>query len=192
MSLSRRETSALRAVMVFGAIGIIAFHLYARWLTGELPSKAERYDLILRNNMANYPDWIANGNLLLNMAFSYLLMLFVAWLVYNQSRRLDTAEQYLLNLVIVGMSFAALTFGVIISAMSGWYAGMQSAAFGAVFVLTLFGAIAFCYGVYWAITNAYEAYVKWWFEPRFKHIVSPINSWFNAEDVPSDSDNGPV
>ena len=183
MSLSRRETSALRAVTVFGAVGVIAFHLYARLITGELPSKAERYDPLLRNSMANYPDWIANGNLLLDMAFSYLLILFVTWRVYKQSRRLDTAEHQLFHMVIIGMSFAAATFGVVISAMSGWYAGLQSAMFGVVFVLALVVAIAFCYGIYWAVTNAYEAYVQWWLEPRLKRIFAPVNRWFNAEDV---------
>lgn len=183
MSLSRRETSTLRAAMVFGAIGVILLHLFGRWLNSDMPPKAQRYDLFTRNSMANYPDWVAYGNLPLNVAFSYSLLLFVLWRVYKQSRRKPTMGQEVMHMLIVGMSFVALVFGLMGSAMNGWYFGLQSALYGIGFALAMLGVIMLGWGVYWAVTNAYEAYVKWWLEPRLKRIFAPVNRWFNAEDV---------
>jgi hypothetical protein len=192
MSPSRKTVSSIRTLLVFGTLAITATHLLIRLVVPPAGPKAELYDLLLRQKMGNYPDFVAYGWLPLDIATSAVLIgLFLASL-YLLKYRTATFVGTVKYGTLMAIAMGAAMFGLQGSLRSGWYTGLTFGIIGALVVLAnvivlLVGSLAYM-GIDWAVRSAYEAYIEWWLKPWATRTFGPIVRWFKAEDIPEQGD----
>lgn len=193
MNHSRSAVSMRRQLIALSLLGTLLLMGFTRWaLAGSSYFSGERYDLLLRIPMSNYPSWVANGWLPLDIVVG-TAMLYGLMHVMNSPRLRGNEPSTIPGIIgmslIMSFSFLGSMMGMIGAALGGWYVGLEAFVFGGaagcalmIALAVLMGAV---FGTGWLIREGYRRYLA----PVFKPALAPLHRFFTAQDVPEHSES---
>lgn len=138
------------------------------------------YDILFRVSMESYPTWVSMGWLPLD----FVLMVIACYIIMRFFGTPDNAGGYVMGCAKICIGFGAM-MSVAITAVGGWYAGIESFVVGAILVAVLCVIMAIIYMVFIGTTTLYRRTVASLVDtkvvPWLSVKIEPLRRFFYPE-----------
>ena len=188
MDKKRLVVSLRRHVATIGLVQVLLLTLFARYLAVDTGyNTGDRRDILFGVPLGNYPSWIANGLLPLDVVVG-TVMLYGLMYVLNFTAHRERAKTFagqVPTIAIVSIGAAGGAFGIMGSAMGGWYVGIGYYIVGGLAACVITIGVAVVVHIVLGIVRPIREYYRRHAVHRSRPIRTALRRFYMAEDVPS-------
>ncbi len=188
MDKKRLVVSLRRHVATIGLVEVLLLTLLARYLAVDAGyNTSDRRDILFGASLSDYPSWIANGLLPLDVVVGTVMLyglMYVLNFTANRERAKTVAGQ-VPTIAIVSIGAAGGAFGIMGSAMSGWYVGIGYYIVGGLAACVITVGVAVIVHIVLGIVQPIREHYRRHAVRRSRPIRTALRRFYAAEDIPS-------